>query len=961
MSGSRVLLFRRGAAEELRLGTYLRVGFAVFALTLAGSSFAQVNTSTGRSGGTPAAASADAPVGKSADSSKTTSVQSKAMSAATSAAASINKSADSSKTISAQSAAASSGAPVSTSIDTSTAISVDTLTDTSALAAADTSEKKGGELTDTVFYESDFIDYDNENKMLQLFGNAQIKYQNITLQADTIVYDVDNNLFQAQGKPQLIEGKDTTTGDIMVYNIKTRRGRVSYATARFDDTYFTGSKIVKTPENSLYIENGDFTTCTNPEHPHYYFYGEQVKVIPEDKAVGRPVVFNVGDAPIAVLPYFMMPMQKGRRSGWLTPSWGGSVSNGGYVDNLGYYYAPNDYADFTLSTKVQEFNSFVFNAGGRYALRYKLEGSVSGKYVVDNTLEDESQQWALDYRHNQYLVPDSSTRLSGTGNIISNRSFNRRYSDETSVLENQQLDANMSLSQRFKSINASSNIVWRRNHSLTTDHIVEDIPSFDFNLQNRAIIPYKSGESAKSDASWYNNIYYSYNTKAIVRRDVYGTDSLPGFTRPGMQHNANLNSSHKIAKYFDLSPYFNMRASMFYGAIDTLVRDTLYVRDTLRYSVRDPLKDTRAPDFQEIQELRRMEYFINEQGDRDTLYHIVKVSRERRVLVRDTLDEFNLVRSWDAGVNLSTKLYGLFPVGLLGITNIRHILTPTVGYSFKPTHELDRTFYNVGINYDGPRDKASQSVNLSLANTFQGKRLTGGGRDDDADSDDDTKNDNRKEEKFDILSASISTSYDFEAEKRPWRDLNLNASTNLNILRVGYSSNFWFYDENDQFTAPIMRDYSFDLTSGSLGATGEFWDGDMLSIDTSWYSDPDRKRNKLGAQSWDVSFSPGYSYKASRSTPQDRFKPTKSFNLSSSAGMNLTRALSVKWNGNYDFSSNEFSHNNYTFHYDMECWEMRFTWRPEKINPGFHFVVSVKKIPDLKWEQEEKRSRRVSY
>jgi lipopolysaccharide assembly outer membrane protein LptD (OstA) len=928
------------------LGTYLRAGFAVFALALTGSSLAQVSTSAGPSGGTPSGASASVPARASTDSSKTKSAQSAGMPTAASA-----------------------GVPARASSDSSKTISADTLVDSPALAAADTSEKKSSELTDTVFYESDFIDYDNENRILHLFSKAQIKYQNITLQADTIVYDVDNNLFQARGKPQLIEGSDTTIGDIMVYNIKTKRGRVSYATARFDDTYFTGNRIVKTEENCLYIENGDFTTCANPEHPHYYFYGEQVKVIPEDKAIGRPVVFNVGDAPIAVLPYFMMPLQRGRRSGWLTPSWGGSVSSGGYVDNLGYYYAPNDYVDMNLSAKVQEFNSFVFNAGSRYALRYKFEGSVSGRYVVDNTLEDESQQWALDYRHNQYLVPDSSTRLSGTGNIISNRSFNRRYSDETNVLENQQLDANMTLSQRFKSINASSNVTWRRNHNLTTDHIVEDIPSFDFNLQNRAVIPYKSGESSKSEASWYNNIYYSYNTKAIMRRDVYGTDSLPGFTRPGMQHNVNLNSSQKILKYFDISPYFNMRASMFYGAIDTAVTRTYNTRDTIIiHNVSDPLKDTRMPDYQEIERGIEDSLIYNQKlGVWDTLYWIKKVSPERRVFVRDTLnDEFNVVRSWDAGVKLSTRLYGLFPVGLFGITNIRHVLSPTVGYSFEPKHELDRTFYNVGINYDKPREKASQRMNLSLANTFQGKRLVGGGNAaggsvDSSDSASGKKiTDTRKEEKFDILSASISTSYDFEADKRKWRDLSLSANTNLNILRLGYSSNFWFYNGSDELTAPIMKDYNIDLTSGSLGASGEFWDGDLLTIDTSWHNDPKSKQNSSGMQSWNLSFSPGYSYRASRAAPQDRFKPTKSFNLSANAGMNLTRALSVQWNGNYDFTSNQFSHNNYTFHYDLECWEMRFTWRPEKINPGFHFVVNVKKIPDIKWEQEETRARNVS-
>ena len=901
---------------------------------------------------------------------------------------------------------------VNSQADTST-----NLTDSAVTAAADSIPKSKNDITDTVHYEADFIDYDNGERILSLHGRAWIRYQNITLLADTVVYTVSDNQFQARGAPTLIEGGDTTVGDFMVYNIKTRRGRVSYAMTRLDDTYVTGSNIVKTPENCLYIEQGDYTSCENPEHPHYYFYGRHVKVIPQDKVVSRPVVLNVGDAPVAVLPFFVMPLQRGRRGGWLTPSWGGSVARGGYVDHLGYYFAPSDYYDATLSAKVQEFNSFVFNASGRYALRYVLDGQVSGRYVVDNRLENSSRQWALDYRHNQFLTPDGRTRLSGYGNIISNRTFNQLYSDETYELEKQQLDANMSLSHRFDRINASTNLIWRRNHNLTTDRIIEDMPSFDFNLQNRAFVPFNAG-GAKSDPSWYNNIYYSYNTKANLRRDAYGNDSLPGFVRPGMEHNVNLNSSQKVLKYLDISPYVNMRSSMFYGAIGTHDRDTLYLRDTIIYRVSDPARDTRAPDYTLLSSTP--EYFTNEDGDFDSVYTIVKVSPERQHFVRDTLDEFSSVSSWNAGVNMSTRIYGMFPVNLFGVTAVRHTMTPTVGYAFVPKHELDRTFYNVGINYDQARPKAQQLMNISLSNQFQGKRVVsagdskagnnrrnnsnsnvsgidnisginrvnsvdnatgagvdnvsvidgsdGGGGDDGPDDDNgdgaganvDKKNTGvaRREEKFDIVSFTLSTSYNFEAEERRWRDLSLNASTNISILSVGYSSTFWFYDEPGNLTPPIMRDYSVDLTSGRLGASGKFWDGDLAGLDLTKPGDY-AERNRIAAQNWSVGVSPSFSYRARRDSPQDRFLPTKSFNVSSTANVNLTRAISARWNGNYDFSSNRFSHNNFTFTCDLECWEMRFTWRPEKINPGFHFVVNIKKIPDIKWEQKESRTTRV--
>jgi lipopolysaccharide assembly outer membrane protein LptD (OstA) len=855
-------------------------------------------------------------------------------------------------------------ANISSDINTDTASITTDTTNIIADINADTVitvKANKNELTDTVFYESDFIDYDNEERVLKLYGHAQVKYFFFNDTATTEIYTVSNDQFQARGTPQLVEGSDTTVGDFMVYNIKTRRGRVSYAVTRFDETLVTGSNVVKTPDNCFYIEQGDYTTCENPDHPHYFFYGRHIKMIPQETIITRPVVLNVGDAPIAILPYFIMPLQKGRRSGWLTPSWGGSFNRGGYIDNLGYYFAPNDYYDAALSAKVQEFNSFVFNASGRYNLRYMLDGQISGRYVVDNRLENSSHQWALDYRHNQFLTPDGKTRLSGRGNIISNRTFNQMYSDQTHELERQQLDANMALTHRFDKINASTNITWRRNHNLTTDRIIEDMPSADFNLQNRAFLPFKPG-GTQSDPSWYNNVYYSYNAKANVRRDAYGNDSIPGFIRPGMTHNANVSSSQKILKYVDISPFFNARSSMFYGAIDTLTGDTLNY-------------------------------------------------------------EFNAVNSWNTGVNTSTRIYGLFPIGLMGVTAIRHTMTPTVGYSYTPKHELDRKFYNVGISYDSPREKAQQAVNFSLSNQFQGKRtvrktdksgrdnrtkpgetgsmmndlkddisnvggavsvieekvsedehddienaeLTDGndGNDEpDKDSELDDKKQDRstsaraEEQKFDILTFSLNTSYNFEAEERKWRDLALSAHTNVSFLNVSFSSNFWLYDELNELVAPIMRDYNFNLTSGRLGASGNFWDGNLINLDVTKPGDI-TAQNKIASQRWDVSFSPSFSYRATRLGPQDMFLPTKSFNLSSSANMNLTSAMSVRWNGNYDFSSNQFSHNNYTFHYDLECWEMRFTWRPEKINPGFHFVVRIKKLPDIKWEEKESKTTRV--
>lgn len=807
--------------------------------------------------------------------------------------------------------------------------------DTTVIGTRDTLEKPSQGIKDTVYYESEYINYDVKTKVLMLVGSAQVEYQNVCLQADTIVYTVKDNEFKAKGLPQLIEGQDTTVGDYMVYNIKTRRGKVRYATTSFDDAYFTGSNIVKTENDEVYVDQGDYTSCAHVEHPHYYFYGRKIKVMPEDKIISKPVVLNIGDAPVAVLPYFMFPLKKTRQSGWLTPVWGGHPTRGGYLDNVGYYFAPNDYVDLVVRAKMQEFNHFVLNAASSYALRYKLNGNISARYVLDNELEASSRSWALDYRHNQNLTPDGNTKLSGSGNIVSKSSFYEEFSDDSDELEEQNLKANLSLRHTFKNINASANVVYRRNHNLVKDHIEQDMPSFDFNLHNRAIIPFEKSDT-EEEPSWYNNIYYKYNTKANVRENRYGDDSIAG-PHPAMTHHFNLSSNQKLFNHIDISPYFSTRASMFKGAIDTLIRDTVMVYDTVEYVVEDPTEDTEYSDYSEIS--TTPEYFINEEGELDTLYTIKKESPGEKQYIRDEDDEFHMVNSWEAGVSMSTRLYGLFPFKFGNYKGFRHTLSPTVRYSYLPKHDLDKMFYDVGISYDRARPKEKQLVTFSLGNDFEGKRVVGEGE-------------SQREEKFDILNANLSTSYDFEAEKRRWSDLSLRANSSYDFLRVNYSSHFWLYDKSDNLSTPILKDYSFQLNPGNLGVSGTFWDGDLLVLDSLQPQDSVKYKN-AGPQSWRVSISPSFSYSASRPAPGEPFVPKKSYNLSASANINFTRNWSLRWNGNYDFNSDQFTHNNFHLSCDLECWEMKFSWRPEKLNPGYHFVINIKKIPDIKWEQRD--------
>lgn len=819
-------------------------------------------------------------------------------------------------------------------VSTAAHISVDKKDSTSA-----SPEKKSQSITDTIHYLSDFISYDAEEKVLNLSGKAEIKYQKMTLRADTIVYTINNDLFTAYGAPQLIEGTDTTVGDYMVYNIKTRRGRVRYASTHLDDGYFTGQNIIKSEKNELYVDQGDYTTCAHVDTPHYYFYGRKIKLVPNDKIVGKPIVLNIGDAPVAVLPYFIFPLNRNRRSGFLTPAIGGNFGRGGYIENIGYYLAPNDYVDFLFRGKVAEFNDFVLEAQSRYVKKYLLNGSISARYAYSRRYTEaisNNNELALNYYHDQNLTPDGLTKLTGTGNIITSKNFYKDFSEDSSELVNQKLNANMSLSKRFEKINASANLNWARSHDLQTDNISEDLPSFNFSLQNRALIPLSESMSPDS-TKWYNSIFYNYNMKGIVKHTIDRADSPQVNWHPGMNHAISINSSQKLFKYINVTPSFSVSMSNFYGYKDT----TIFGYDTLRDTTTDTITSSFKGKYSETGDpiISKDTISVDQRGNPDTI--VIKKEHMRVKELKHVNDSsFASDITWETGVNLSTNLYGIFPIRVFNFAGLRHTFSPSIGYRFVPEHNQNKEFFPIGIPYSSGRKRA-QLLSLSLSNQFDGKILK-------------EKNSETKpeENKFHILSVNMNTSYDFEKENRKWSDLNLDANTSIKGLNIRYSSSFWLYDQNNALSMPIMKNMNVNLSTGTLSAKGKFWGGDLLVLDSLDTGDPLKYTNK-GSQDWQLSISPSYSYSLKRTNPGEMFTPEKSYSLSASATLNFTRNWSMSWNGSYNFNEDQWVQNSFTFRCDLECWDMYFQWRPERLNPGFYFRVNVKKLPEIKWEQRQ--------
>jgi len=817
--------------------------------------------------------------------------------------------------------------------------------------ADDTSATSSSVTKDTVGYEADIIEYDIKNKIILMLGNGIVRYHKMTLYADTIHFLFNDDMLVATGTPQLIEGNDTVVGENMVYNLKTGRGKVRYGTAHSEDSRYDGNEIAKSDERTYYIEDGAYTSCALEDSSHYCFYGKHIKVIPQDKAISRPIVLNIADAPVMALPYFITPLERGRQSGWLNPRWGGNPTNGGYLDNIGYYFAPNDFTDYRVSGRVYEFTDYVLEARANYNLKYRFNGSVTGRYSITEDRDTLNNLWALDYRHDQNILPDESMKLAGYGNIVSGKSFYKSLSEDTAELLQQQLNANMSLTKNFSKINAYSSIQWNRTHNFKTDIVDQNLPSFSFNLNTRPLIPKKTegpaapGSDNKDDEKWYNKIFYSYGINGN-RKYSYNAEAEKEqrpFDHSGIGQIFSMSAPLKLLKWFDVSPNFNFQHSLFDAYVDTTKRQAF--KDSIAYDTTGSYPTGKVADT-----------IID---GTDTLYvypiDTVTVSYFTHDTIGFSSPRYSFIKAntsyWNAGVSLSTKLYGLFPIKLFNFVGMRHTLTPSVSYTYYPKKDLDRTFPTVGVSYAGARERG-QVLGLSFGNLFQGKVQTG--RNDDKTKDKEQKN----ERTFTLLSANISTAYDFERKKKKWSDIGFSASIPNQFIDFSFGSTFTPYNESDALIVPRLLNYSIRLNPKVSGVGGFLWGGDFIVLNKLHTKEYMAGYKDFSNPGWNITINPSYSFSRSRLKITDPFITKREYHLGTSANIKFTNIWSASWSSQYDFTQNEFVNHSINFACDLECWDLKFDWYPSGFNQGaYYFIIRIKKHPEIKWTERESRLR----
>ena len=522
--------------------------------------------------------------------------------------------------------------------------------------------KKNGIDAPVQYVANDSLVYEGASGMAYLFGESNVKYEDMDLKSEEIYMCLDSSLVHARGgkdstgvdfgTPVFVMGKDTYETDSMSFNFKTKKGLISNVYTEQDDGFLTSELSKRNSKGELFLQHGRYTTCDDP-HPDFYIAMSRAKVTPGKKAVMGPAYLVVADVPLPLaIPYGFFPFSKSYSSGLIMPTYGDETERGFYLRDGGYYFAISDKIDLKVLGEIYTKGSWGLSAASNYKKRYRYSGSFFASYQNtingEKNMPDYSKQtsFKIQWSHRQDAKANPFRTLSASVNFATS-SYERN--NLTSMYNPQSYSqttrtSSVSMSNTFSSIGMTLSTTMNLSQNMRDSTISMTLP--DLNISISRFYPFKRKKMAGKER-WYEKISMSYtgqlSNSITTKEDKLLHSSLSRDWRNGMQHSIPVSGNFTLFNYLNINPSINFT-------------DRMYLNK------------------------------INRSWDE-------AAQKE----VTDTIDGFYNIYNWSMSVSASTKLYIFYTPWrkLFGdkIKTIRHVFTPQVSFNYAPDFSSSRYGY----------------------------------------------------------------------------------------------------------------------------------------------------------------------------------------------------------------------------------------------------------------------------
>lgn len=886
---------------------------------------------------------------------------------------------------------------------------------TDSIAQTDSvAPQKESDLKAPVFYQSADSMIMTKNGNAYLHGKGELKYESLELTSEYIRMNIDSSLIYAQGvydtlnyewvgKPVFKDGNDSYETNEMTYNIKSRKGYIRHVVTQQGEGYVIADKTKKRDDDIMMMTGGQYTTCDDHEHPHFYLKMTKAKVKPGDYIACGPAYMVVGEVPLPLaIPFGFFPISKSYSSGILMPTFGDDYTRGLNLTNGGYYFAINDYMDLQVLGDIYTRGTWAVRLQTKYIWRYHFSGNIYISYRNDVTgdkgMPDYSSsrnfqvQWthSQDAKFNPYCTFSASVNFATSGY---NRSNINGYYNSSLYSENTK-SSTISYQQRFPesvwSLTASASITQRTSDStisLTAPELAVNMSSIYPFKEIRESVLKKKGK-IKGKEQWYEKIKISYSMNGRIQaqnmKEKYFVHS--NFLRDwhtGMQHSLPISASFMLFKYLSVTPSINMKDRMYFQRIDQ------------------------------------------------------SWDHEAQALHRDTTTGFYNVFDFNVGVGIQTKIYGFYtPLKKLfpnsKVEKFRHVITPRISFSYAPNFttkgwgyygSYDEPVYDGTDSITGRKiqkvDAAGNPMTVHrqysrFSNGIYGTAPGGGmtaslgfGLEQNLEMKIVNRDDTTGKQPYKVVSLidkfSIDGGYNFAADSMRWSLFQLslrikipklnNYSVTLNTALDPYmyqlnalgqpvrtDKQYWHHGRFPHWSG-FSWQFSYTFSNQTFKKWKEKLEGKHPKSEATDEgmeplehnedgTDKNAKQKKTAEEvddgyvktdiQWSLSFSYSLAYSSGSEFDYDKmyYKMVWRNNLYLSGSLGLGKGWKVSASMTYDFDHMKLTSCNFNVSRDLHCWNMSASINP--IGPfksySFHIGVNASILQDLKYDKNSSSS-----
>lgn len=838
-------------------------------------------------------------------------------------------------------------------IDTSSTFTKDTIIspnlDSLSIQKKDSISKPKELLESIIEHTADsLIRQDITNNKILLYNNAHVHYGDIDLVAGFIEIDNNTNIVIAKGikdsigkysqLPIFTQGSESTTQDSIKFNFKTEKAKIYGLLTEQEGVIIKGAVTKKENDSVIYVRDIKFTT-SDKENPDYYIKTKKAKIVPDKKIIIGFSNLVIQDVPTPLfLPFAYIPLTEGQTSGFLIPTYGESNEQGFFLQNGGYYFAINDYVDLSVTADIYTNGSWGLRTQSSYANRYKFSGNFSFNYeYLINGLRgfddySKSSNYNISWSHSQDSKASPNSRFSASVNLGSSKYYKESLNEyNNNSFLNNTLSSSISFYKNIVGTPFNFSTSATHSQNTSTEAITMSLPSLVLNMDR--IYPFAGKSGTKSNALQKTGLTYSLkgDVRFSTTDEFFFKKEMFESAQTGVQHNAAINTNLKLLKYFTVSPNANYKEIWYFDRINKTYEEN---------------EDT---------------------------------------VVTDTIQGFNSFREVSAGASLSTTVYGMINFKKGRLQAIRHVMRPSVSYSYRPDFDyyeevqqsadpddfLEYSPFSNGI-YGSPGQGISNSLSFTLNNTLEAKMEARDSLETEA-------------QKVTLLNnLNFSTSYNMAADSLKWSTVRMSAGTYLfdKKMQVNFNATLDPYALNINgqrintaninnggslfrlTNAGLTMNYSFSSkdTGGKSqkqqqnevdnNSDGIFGENLEVSNNRKSTKQTETRIEKLYSARFPWTLKVAYAVNYSNSTRQNEIS---SNSLMFSGDVELTPKWDVGISSGYDFEGGGFTYTQLRFARDLDSWKMSFNWVPFGDRQTYYFFIGIKSsmLSDLKYDQRK--------